>query len=165
MAHEQEIKRFWKKVNKKGPLHPVLKSRCWEWTAAKDGDGYGKCTYKGQWGSAHRAAYDMMVGEIGQNIVCHRCDNPSCVRPIHLFLGTVSDNNADMQQKGRLKIAGNAHKKGEDNSASKLTEAQVREIRARYIRGKHGYKKLAQEFSISPQHVRSIVTGESWSHI
>mgnify|MGYP001023313072 CR=1 FL=1 len=87
-----ELKRFWSKVEMI-PFHP-----CWEWTAAKK-DGYGRFNDKGY---AHRISYEMHFGPIPKGfLVCHKCDNPSCVNPEHLFLGTYQDNYDDMRKKKR----------------------------------------------------------------
>ncbi len=87
---------FWKKVNKgEGDC-------CWLWTTGKDREGYGFFWYKNKMIRAHRFVMGVILGkELGNLLVCHTCDNPSCVRPDHLFLGTVSDNAQDMLKKGR----------------------------------------------------------------
>jgi hypothetical protein len=94
--------RFWARVNLEGPVHPVLKTRCWPWTGCKKSDEYGYFTAPGCGGRAHRYAYHRYRGPIPDGLcVLHHCDNPSCVRPDHLFLGTRLDNIADMMAKGR----------------------------------------------------------------
>lgn len=100
--------RFWDKVNKDGPVpqHMSHLGRCWEWTAFRDHRGYGRYAASGDDGrrlfqSARRASWFIKHGEIPENYVCHKCDNPGCVRPSHLFVGTHQDNMADMRRKGR----------------------------------------------------------------
>lgn len=89
--------RFWSKVNQS--------DECWTWTASKDDKGYGKIGLPGRkgWGFAHRVSYSLEHGVelTPDQKVLHRCDNPPCVRPDHLFLGTAADNAADMVAKGR----------------------------------------------------------------
>lgn len=90
---------FWKKVDKSG--------ECWEWTASSTDAGYGFFWPVGskRWIGAHRYSYFLEHGQFDQTKqVCHRCDNPSCVNPNHLFLGTVRDNALDASKKGRLKL-------------------------------------------------------------
>ena len=86
---------FWRKVQRD--------DGCWMWTAGRDGDGYGSYRNK----RAHRVAWQLTRGPIPDGlVVCHSCDNPACVRPDHLFLGTQQDNIQDMLRKGRRPPAG-----------------------------------------------------------
>lgn len=96
--------RFWAKVNKQGPIHPVLKSRCWLWTATKFSSGYGVFSF-GAGQRANRYSWILHYGDIPEELfVLHKCDNPACVNPKHLFLGTHQDNMDDMTQKKRQAV-------------------------------------------------------------
>ena len=99
MYDEQTLKRFWDKVDKA--------DGCWEWTAClkkgKKGNGYGFFWLHGKNFRAHRFSWIINFGNISDGLcVLHRCDNRRCVRPDHLFLGTVTDNNVDAIKKGRI---------------------------------------------------------------
>ena len=88
------MQRFWDKVEKT--------DGCWVWTASKNRQGYGYFRFDGKMRKAHRMAWLFAIGEIPEGMmVCHSCDNPSCVNPEHLWLGTGQDNMDDMNTKGR----------------------------------------------------------------
>lgn len=111
--------RFWEKVDKSGD--------CWVWTACRHRYGYGKFIVKKGTNpvGAHRLSYEFEVGPIPENLcVLHKCDNPPCVRPSHLFLGTKSDNARDMFAKGRWKYV-QRNQQGERNPNSIISDAQV----------------------------------------
>lgn len=158
----------------------VADEACWLWMAYCDDDGYGVTSDtsgegKGRTIQAHRRAYELFVGEIPSGMcVCHRCDTPACVNPDHLFLGTQQDNQKDKTAKGRQAKGGNVGVRlhpesysllGEDNNAAKLTDAQVREIRARHQAGEAGYKRLADEYGVSKSVIRDVIKRITWSHI
>lgn len=156
--------RFWAKVAQRGA------DDCWEWQGLKNHRGYGTIgiRYPGKAWSIHRrasrVAYELTKGPVLEGLNClHRCDNPSCVNPDHLFLGTIKDNTQDMIEKGRSKLM--IYRRGQENPAVKITPEQVREIRAKYEPGKYGCKRLAQEYPITYQQVWLIVTGKCWAHI
>lgn len=150
--------RFWAKVTK-GP-------GCWLWTGCTSRGGYGYLSRGGRGGGnerAHRISWEINYGPIpaGQ-IVLHRCDTPSCVRPDHLRLGTQADNVADMIEKGRGKPWGpgnQSSQRGETHWKAKLTDEQVAEIRS--LRGKMSQKAIGLRFGISQAHVSRLFRGDS----
>lgn len=154
---EQRVKIFWGNVQK-GPS-----TGCWNWTAGRDKDGYGRFWWREKTRGAHRISYEMAFGLFPDDLhVCHRCDNPSCVNPEHLFLGTTQDNVADMDKKRRR---GKNGLSGERIAAHKLTKKQVAEIRSRYRwRGIGGDDSvsLAKEFGVSSTQIRAIVKRIWW---
>ena len=155
----EPAERFWAKVNKNGPVHPTF-GPCWVWIAGKFRHGYGAIAIAGRLRKAHRFSWELHFGPIPDGLcVLHRCDNPSCVNPDHLFLGTDADNMADRDQKGR-------QAKGQRHLA-KLTEDQVREIRRRYQRDSaiSGSTALAREFGTSHQTILRVVKNHCWKHV
>ena len=134
--------------------------QCWEWNANKLPKGYGMIGAGGRLNRrqayAHRVAYQLYVGEIPKGmLVCHRCDNPSCVNPTHLFLGTQKDNIQDCVKKGRNK---NGNSKGEKNGRAKLTVEDVLVIRASTLTS----KKLALEYGVTAENIGLVRRGITW---
>jgi DNA-binding transcriptional regulator YiaG len=146
---QKDIERFWSKVDKSG--------ECWIWTAFRS-KGYGMFQLKGKAEGAHRIAYTLAYGPIPEGMfVCHACDNPPCVRPDHLWLGTIQDNNRDRDQKGR------ADYDGEKNPHAKLTQAQVDDIRYLYETGNYTRQALADTYGISVSTIDNITYYNNWN--
>ena len=141
--------RFWSKVDKS--------KECWEWQGLKDRKGYGQFRFKESSRYAHRVSWMITNGPIPPGmLICHHCDNPSCVNPLHLFVGTPLDNTQDMLAKGRESHRG---LKGEENPHAKLTREQVNIIRE----SKQGGSDLARRFGVSPSTIYLIRKGISWN--
>lgn len=131
---------------------------CIEWIGALMHQGYGHLRWRGKVYRTHRLSYAAVNGDIPAGMfVCHKCDNPKCMNPEHLFLGTYADNSADMAQKKRSTI-------GERNPMAKVNVATVQAIR---IWGKTGmfHKKIAAKFGITREAVSLILRGERWKNI
>ena len=151
-----------------------ITASCWNWTGAKHNGGYGVLNFNGKTVDAHRLIYEMFKGQIPDTMcVCHHCDNPSCVNPSHLFLGTKKDNAYDRAQKGRtganiglnMKRFPERRAKGERQGSAKLTESDVRAIRELYAMGNHSQRQLARQFHVGKTCIGEIVRHENWRHI
>ena len=158
--------RFWGKVNKDGPTQTGMESPCWVWTGYRNEHGYGMFGIGDVWGRAHRHSFILENGPLpnlpGYHGACvlHRCDNPPCIRADHLFLGTHGENVADMRQKGRAN-----HVRGERSGSARLTEMQVREMRALYAAGTLNGPSLAVRFGVAHSNVYAIIKRRTWSHL
>jgi hypothetical protein len=136
-------------------------SGCLEWTRGRDNDGYGCVWMLGKTKKVHRLMWEFTNGELPKDVcVLHRCDNPACCNPNHLFTGSVKDNSVDMVSKGRSA-------KGSKDANSVLTEEQVSEIRKEYVRGssKHGSGSLAKKYGVHFHTILFIVNGKTWRHV
>jgi len=134
------------------------KNECWNWLASKNKEGYGQFSLDGKMIRAHRISYEIYKDKIPENMcVCHHCDNPSCVNPDHLFIGTDLDNNRDMMMKGRANKSS-----GESNGQSKLTWRNVKEIRRLNKSNKLSQEEIAKKFGISRPAVQKIVYNLVW---
>lgn len=147
--------RFWAKVR--------MSLFCWEWTGTHDDLGYGM--FRVPRGAppvqrAHRVSWELRFGPIPPGlIVMHSCDNPSCVNPAHLSLGSHADNNADMVSKGRAN-----HPVGHIGVGRKLNEQAVRSIRAR-VEGGETKRSLAREFGVHASVISRVCSGKEWGHV
>jgi hypothetical protein len=159
-----EVSRFWLKVNKDGPLHPVLQSQCWIWAGSKGRYGHGSVRLRGRTYKAHRISWLIEYGRWPDHLACHHCDVPACVHPLHLFDGTHGDNRRDASRKGRLVLGDRHHmrrlpRQGEAHPSAKATMEQVRAIRA----AQHPYV-LGRELGLSKWIVKSVRAGKSWRY-
>lgn len=136
-------------------------SGCWLWIGAKYYNGYGVFTLDDGNHTAHRAAWLLLRGPIPHGMdVCHHCDVRACVNPAHLFLGTPSDNMLDCVTKGRYAHP-NRVRRGKLNGRVKLTEDDVRQIRASTER----QIDIAARYGIRQAHVSAIKLRQSWAHL
>lgn len=144
--------RFWKNVDRRGD------SDCWEWAGSRHYKGYGQVGYSGKMLKAHRVSYELATGRRPPDelVVMHTCDNPPCVNPSHLRLGTYSDNALDMFAKGRAVRA-----RGEGHHNAKLSAELVRKIRA----DNRPQRTIASECGISQPLVGMVKRREIWKHV
>lgn len=146
-------------------------NKCWEWVGAKSSEGYGRYNYqvdrKQKHMAAHRLSYTLFIGPIKDKFfVCHKCDNPCCVNPDHLFLGTHKENMDDMRHKGRSNYKF-AHREnrfiGEKNGRVVLSEGDV--IKVLQMRGHASERDVARTFNVAHSSIRRIWIGATWKHI
>lgn len=152
---EQLLSDFWRQVDKRGT------KECWNWTGKTRRRGYGVFYANGKHWVAHRFMLEVVCGKTipkGWH-GCHHCDNPPCINPDHLFIGTPKENVADAIRKQRRR-----HPVGECAGQSRLTEQQVRAIIAEARSGKP-YIAIAAKYGICPQHVSQLRTGRRWGHL
>jgi len=136
----------------------VTTSGCWEWNGSRYATGYGHlCVdYKDLY--THRLSYELHKGAIPAGMfICHTCDNPPCMNPAHLFVGTPADNMTDMREKGR-------HSRGVTNGRSKLSEDDVRAIR-RLAKAGESRLLLSERFGVTQSGIYGVVMRINWKHI
>ena len=158
----EDVRKFWSRVDRRG------QRECWVWHGHYTEKGYGEMRVKGEMHRgrgrlhrAHRISYVLEHGDffpLPELCVLHRCDNPPCVNPSHLVLGTVHDNVRDRDRKNRTA-------RGSRQGYSELTEAMARDVVAQYRLGLETYRELAQRYPASPRMIREIVCGRSWRQI
>jgi len=146
----KDVERFWSKVDKSGG-----EDACWIWMGYT-GIGYGQILWGKRQIVSHRIAWTLTYGDIPNDLlVLHKCDNPPCVNPKHLFLGTNQDNVDDKMRKGRYHAV-----YGEKHGKHKLTDLQVSEVRQRYSSGKENQYDLAKIYKVSQVQIGNIVRRE-----
>jgi len=145
--------KFWSFVDKKG------EDDCWEWQGNILEQGYGRMYHHStKEPKAHRLSYMINIGEIPEGaLICHTCDNKSCVNPKHLYAGSNQDNMDDLCKAGTLK--------GEKNPASKLTIFEILRIRRTYDKGGKNTYELAKQYNVSQLLISKIIRGVAWKHI
>lgn len=132
------------------------------WTGGRSSSGYGGFWVNGKTIGAHQYSYELHFGKVPDGVcVLHNCpggnDNPLCVNPDHLFLGTHGDNTSDMMRKGR-----NSDRNGEKNSQAKLTEAQVRQIFQDREEKRMTHQAIADKYNVTRENIGRILSGTNW---
>ena len=158
---QQRLLDFWNYVNKNGPIQPHCPELgpCWQWTAGvfKSG-GYGLFGINGEMRRCHRVSWIISHGSIQDGVqILHKCDNPRCVNPAHLFAGTPNDNMQDMIVKGR-----SVHAKGDHHPCAQLTLRSACEIKTLAQRGWATKAMLARMYAQSRTNIGRIVNGRLW---
>lgn len=154
----EALERFWSRAK------PV-ESGCWEWTGMKllpPNLPYGRFKYFGKEIRAHRLSWMLSGRQIPKGmIVCHKCDNPKCVNPEHLFVGTYKDNMEDASKKGRMWSPGNTTTCGEIHPKAKLTEEAVRFIRSSSLSS----RLLGIKFNVHRSAIKGVRRFKTWKHV
>jgi hypothetical protein len=136
----------------------ICRDSCWVWTGPKDTVGYGKFWDNGKHWKAHRYLYTLITGEIKDGMfLCHRCDNPLCVRPDHMFVGFPKDNSQDMVAKGR-------QAKGSKAARAILSESDVIKI-FQWKNGPRSSRDIGVEFGCHYGTIEAIWQGRNWNHL
>jgi ribosomal protein L40E len=161
--HTPWRERFWSYVDKSGD--------CWEWTGCDNGHGYGVFGVANDSKAAHRVSYEMEHGPIPEGMeVCHHCDNPCCVRPSHLFLGTQADNMRDMYSKGRQSSSevrsegARRQPRGEEHHFATLSNEEARQIWQLHLTGMRKVD-MAQRLNVKVNAVYRVTNSDCWAHV
>jgi hypothetical protein len=156
MDKYNQVERFLSKVK-----IDFRKKRCWEWTGWVCNSGYGSLLFRRKNTMAHRVSYTLFVGPIPDGLcVLHKCDNKTCVRPTHLWVGTHQENTQDMIKKGRKTDTSkylNIHR------PTKLSPNQVIEIRKKFKKRIYTHKMLAKEYKVSQANIAAITSLKTWN--
>lgn len=158
-ASAEGQKRFWSRVAKGTP------NECWEWIGGFDDHGYGKFCFTFDCGRntylrSHQISYRLAYGKLvpDEKVICHKCDNPKCVNPKHLFLGTRADNAADMVSKRRQAVGNRIY-------TTKLTPENVQAIRISSLLHGITNRELATCYNVAPSTIWNAINGVFWRHL
>lgn len=138
--------------------YTIKSDGCWLWIGNRDPNGYGRLNVNGTPMLAHRLSWTLHNSDIGDVCVLHKCDNPPCVNPVHLFLGSQTDNCDDMWSKGRAKPG---HVIGMKHGMAKLNDEQVLQIR----KNEESIPEASVKFNVSETNIRDIRNGKIWKHL
>jgi HNH endonuclease len=165
--------KFWARVGQPDPV-----TGCRLWLGGSDKDGYGKIKYEGRFRRAHQVAFELATGVAipADRLVMHSCDTPPCCEPLHLTLGTNKNNMDDMLAKGRQakgdrnssRLRPERLQRGEEHHGSKLSDDDVRQIRALYGKGTKrawSISAVSKRFNVSYQTIWRAATGRGWKHV
>jgi hypothetical protein len=146
--------RFWSRVDKN------TANGCWHFTGCLDKWGYGDLRYYGKHIQAHRLAWFLLRGDPGKMDVLHKCNNPTCCNPDHLYLGTDKDNSDDRRRAGTITA-------GERNHHAKITDDDVLEIRRTYKREgrRSNTSELANRYGLRRNTIHAIIGRRTWKHL
>lgn len=163
LTNEEKLERYKKSFEK----HVVRKEGCWDWKGPLSKGGYPVMPCRRIVGPdrGHRASWIINKGEIPPGMcVCHKCDNPSCTNPDHLWLGTLKQNNDDKIAKCRQNNVPPPHKRGSENGSAKLNEEQVKEIRVLLEKGLTS-RDIGEQYGVSKTTILRIKNCTHWKHV
>lgn len=162
--------RFWNKV--KRCEHGACRECCWEYQGSRNKKGYGKFSVRrGAWEIASRVAWQLIYGPLAGSVcVLHKCDNPPCCNPLHLFIGTIADNNSDMRAKGHSAVGdrNGARRfperlpRGDEHHQAKITYVIADAIRIAYDNGSASMHTLARKYGVSVSQVWNVIHHKTW---
>lgn len=153
---EKDIARFWSKVKIGDP------DECWEWQAGRNKAGYGVFGIGNETYLANRISWAIKFGDPKESLVCHKCDNPTCVNPNHFFCGTNADNTQDKMMKGRWKCG--KVRRGEDHPMSKLKDEDIPVIRQLFDAGIPTHE-IGRKFGVDYKAIQNIGRRIGWTHV
>lgn len=157
------MERFWSKV-----LKTNNSEDCWNWTAGTRGNKYGAIKYKGKVIDAHRLSWMMANNNYNltsEDYICHKCDNPKCVNPNHLFLGTAQINAKDAYDKGRVVMpVGNRYENGEQPSNKTISDELMQKVANEISKKEKSIIQICKDFKVPYQSVKDMRRKNSQSY-